>query len=96
MSDYFQRRDMSNVTAFTDPLAVFVFEFESYEQLIFNESNVAFEISFDGQDVHARSNATGPSSVIHWSDHIRKRVWVRRESGSGGGTKYVQVLATTR
>ena len=96
MSDYYKRRDMQAVTAFTDPLALFEFEFESYEQLVFNESNIAFEISFDGNDVHARSNATGPSSVIHWSEHIRKKVWIRRESGTGGGTKYVQVLATTR
>lgn len=96
MSDYFQRRDMQAVVSFSDPLARFEFEFEGYEQLVFNESNVALEISFDGQAVHARSNPTGPSSVIHWSEHIRKRVWVRRESGTGGGSKFVQVLATTR
>ena len=96
MSDYYQRRDMQAVVDFADPLAVFVFDFEAYEQLVFNESAVAFEISFDGKDVHARSNATGPSSVIHWSEHIRKRIWIRRETGIGGGAKFVQVLATTR
>lgn len=96
MADYYQRRDVSLVTAFTDPNSKFEFQFEAYEQLVFNESNVALEVSFDGQNVHARCSPTGPSAVIHWSEHIRRVVWVRRESGSGGGPKMVQVLATTR
>jgi hypothetical protein len=96
VADFYQRRDVSLVTAFTDPNSKFEFLFESYEQLVFNESNIAVEVSFDGVNVHARCNSTGPSAVIHWSEHIRRFLWVRRESGSGGGAKMVQVLATTR
>jgi len=96
MADFYQRRDLSAVTSFTDPDSKFEFLFEGYEQLVFNESNVAMEVSFDGVNVHARCAPTGPSSVIHWSEHIRKVVFVRREAGTGGGAKMVQVLATTR
>lgn len=95
MADYFDRRDVGPVTAFTDADSVFDFQFEGYEQLVFNESNVVLEVSFDGVNVHGRLSPTGPSSVIHWSDHIRRRMWVRNASGAGSG-KMVQVLATTR
>ena len=94
MPDFYQRRDMSAVIAFTDPLSLIEFQFESREQLVFNESNAVLEVSFDGQSVHARLNSTGPSAVIHWSDHVRRKLWVRRV-GTGGGAKFVQILATT-
>lgn len=86
---------MAAVTAFTDPLSLFEFGFEAPEQLTFNESNVIMEISFDGQNIHARMNATGPSAVIHWSSHVRRKLWVRRV-GAGGSGKFVQVIAATR
>lgn len=95
MADFFDRRDVGAVAAFTDPLSLVEFQFESHEQLVFNESNSVLEVSFDGVNVHGRLNATGPSAVIHWSDHVRKKLWVRR-IGAGGGAKFVQVLATTR
>lgn len=94
MADFYKRFDVSAVTAFTDPLSLVEFQFESREQLVFNESNAVLEVSFDGQNVHARLNATGPSAVIHWSDHVRRKLWVRR-IGAGGGSKFVQILAVT-
>lgn len=94
MADFFDRRDVGAVLNFTDPGSLVEFQFESREQLVFNESNAVLEVSFDGQNVHARLNSTGPSAVIHWSEHVRKKLWVRRV-GLGGGAKMVQVLATT-
>lgn len=94
MADFFDRRDVGAVTAFTDPLSLVEFDFEAREQLVFNESDVVVEVSFDGKNVHGRLNSTGPSAVIHWSEHVRRRLWVRR-AAAGSGSKMVQVLATT-
>lgn len=94
MADFYQRFDVGAVTAFTTAGSLVEFQFESREQLVFNESNAVLEVSFDGVNVHARLNSTGPSAVIHWSEHARRKLWVRRV-GSGGGSKFVQVMATT-
>lgn len=94
MADFFDRRDVAAVTDFTDPNSLVAFQFVSREQLVFNESNAVLEVSFDGVNVHARLNPTGPSSVIHWSEHVREKLWIRRQ-GAGGGSKFVQILATT-
>jgi len=97
MADYFVRRDLAGVVDFADPLAKFAFQFESQEQTVHNDNASAssvLEVSFDGQNVHARLQGTGPSKVINWSDHVRKQVWVRSTGGSGA--RWVEVLAVTR
>lgn len=94
MSDFFERRDMASVTAFTDAGSKFIFNFESSEQLVHNDSVETVEVSFDGQDVHARLQPSGPSKVINWSGHIRRVLWIRR-TGVGGGSKFVEVIAST-
>jgi hypothetical protein len=98
VSDFYDRRDLSAVVAFSDPLSKFSFNFEAGEQLIHNDSlptsgNVV-EISFDGVEVHARLQSNGPSKVINWSDHLRKYVWVRSVAPQAGC--WVEVMATTR
>jgi hypothetical protein len=97
MPDFFDRRDLANVTSFTDPAARFDFRFEAPEQLIFNESvNTTYEVSWDGENVHGRLEPTGPSKVINWTDHIRRVVFVRRVAGGPAGTRSVVVMAQTR
>lgn len=97
MSDYFDRRDIQGVASFNDPASLFDFKFEAPQQVVYNESTVAIELSWDGIFVHARLAPTGPSSVIAWSDHSRSKCYIRRQDGAvGGGTKMVTVLASTR
>ena len=96
MSDFFARRDLKDATAYSSAGAWFNFQFESPQQLIFNDSGTPVLISFDGQNDHGRLQGTGPSKVIEWNDHIRKQLWVRREAGSGGAPLIVEVYASTR
>lgn len=98
MADYFNRRDISTVTAFTDPLAKFTFEFEAAEQAIVNESSdTVFELSFDGTNVHGRLDPKNETKTINWVDHVRRLLYVRRVPDTGGqGAKYVQVYGMTR
>lgn len=100
MSDFFARRDLGAVTSFADPLAKFDFGFESDEHLVHNDaglkSGISLEVSFDGQDVHGRAQANGPSKVISWSNHVRKAIWVRKDPTSPLGSVFVEVIATTR
>jgi hypothetical protein len=98
MTDIFFRRDIGTVSSFTDSDALFDFPQETREQTVHNDNAsaaVVLEVSFDGVNVHARLQGTGPSKVIHWSDHVRKRVYVRKASGSPDGTANVEVLAHT-
>jgi len=97
--DYFIRRDLASVTAFTDANALFDFGEETREQTVHNDNasaNTVVEVSYDGQNVHARLQGTGPSKVIHWGDHVRKKLWVRKAPGGPGGAVWVEVLAHTR
>lgn len=97
MSDFFGRRDIQGVSSFNDPNSLFDFKFEAPQQVVYNESTVAIELSWDGIFVHARLAPTGPSSVIAWSDHTRAKCYIRREGGgTGGGAKMVTVMASTR
>ena len=96
MADFYARRDVQSITAFSDPDAFYEFKFEAYEQLVINESDTIVEVSFDGINVHARMLPSGPTSAINWTAHIRMKMWVRRAVGVGGGTKFVQVIANTR
>lgn len=99
MPDYFIRRDISSVTTFTAASALFDFGEETREQTVHNDNTSAatvLEVSFDGQNIHARLQGTGPSKVIHWGDHVRKKLWVRRAPGGPGGSVWVEVLAHTR
>jgi hypothetical protein len=96
MAEFYDRRDMQSITTFTDTNSLFDFKFEAAEQLVINESNVALEVSFDGQNVHARLPSSGPASAINWSMHFRKKLYVRRASGVAGSPKFVQVIANTR
>ena len=99
MADFFDRRDLSGVTAFSNPLALFEFGFEALEQTAHNDNSSAaavLEVSFDGVNVHARLQGTGPSKVIAWDEHVRRRLWVRSTAGGPAGARYVEVLATTR
>lgn len=98
MPDFFARRDLELVTTFTDPNAYFSFGFEAMEQLVHNDNgsaNAILEASFDGVNVHARLQGTGPSKVVNWGNHIRKQLWVRRVAGGPGGSRFVEVLAIT-
>lgn len=99
MPDYFYRRDLATVTSFQDPNALFDFGDETREQTVHNDNTTQaaiIEVSFDGQEVHARLQGTGPSKVIHWGDHIRRKLWIRKASGGPGGSRFVEVLAHTR
>jgi hypothetical protein len=97
VADFYARRDLSAVTAFTDPNSIFEFGFETTEQLVINKgSGVSFEVSFDGENVHGRLDPTGPSSAMNWVDHVRKKLWIRRVAGGPAGAKFVEVLANTR
>lgn len=98
MPDFFSRRDLASVTTFSDPNAIFDFAGDTREQTVHNDSSQAtaiLEVSFDGENVHARLQGTGPSKVIHWGDHVRRRLWVRRVAGGPGATRFVEVLANT-
>lgn len=98
MPDFFDRRDVSAVAEFSDPLAKFEWPFDAPEQVIFNESaDTIYEFSWDGRNVHGRTNPKDSTGAINWTDHLRRVVFVRRLAGSGGqGAKYVQVTASTR
>ena len=85
---------MATVTTFTDPDALFVFDFEADAQTIVNESNVIVEVSWDGVNVHA-TLTPGVLEVVSYSDHLRPRVFVRH-AGAGPASKFVQVIAATR
>jgi hypothetical protein len=98
VADFFTRIDISAITDFTDAGSLIPFDFESIEQTVHNDnSNAAsiVEVSFDGVRVHARLQGTGPSKVIHWSGHVRRKLWVRRVAGGPGGARMVEVLAVT-
>lgn len=97
MSDFYDRRDVSAITTFTDVNSLFDFKFESDEQLVYNDSNKsAVEISFDGEAVHGRLEPFGPSKSISWSKHLRKRVYARKVPDAETAAVIVQVYATTR
>lgn len=99
MADFFDRRDIQAITAFTDPGSLVEFQFEAHEQTIHNDNSNAssiVEVSFDGVTVHARLQGTGPSKVINWSDHVRRKVWLRRAAGGPAGARFVEILAVTR
>ena len=99
MADFFTRIDIQAVLNFTDAASLIPFEFESTEQTVHNDnSNAAavVEVSFDGQNVHARLQGTGPSKVVNWSEHVRKKLWVRRAAGGPAGARFIEVLAVTR
>lgn len=98
MADFFTRIDISAILDFSDPASLIPFEFESTEQTVHNDnSNAAaiVEVSFDGVKVHARLQGTGPSKVINWSGHVRRKVWLRRAAGGPAGARMVEVLAVT-
>lgn len=96
MSDFFSRIDIVAVTAFTDAAALFEFAFEADEQLVFNEAALEpIEVSFDGINVHGRLESSGPGIVINWTDHKRKRLFVRR-TGAAGPAMNIVVMAQSR
>jgi len=97
VSDFYDRRDLSTVTDFGNPTSKFVFGFEALEQVVYNAStDTVFEISFDGRNVHGRVGQDSPKSV-NWTEHLRIFLFVRRAAGTGGtGSKFVEVIATTR
>jgi hypothetical protein len=99
VADFFTRVDLSGVNSFSDPGAFIAFQFESLEQTVHNDSAAAaaiVEVSFDGVQVHARLQGTGPSKVINWSQHVRSKLWLRRAAGGPPGAHWVEVLAITR
>lgn len=99
MADFFTRVDISGVNAFSDPGALIAFQFESLEQTVHNDNSsgaAVVEVSFDGVEVHARLQGTGPSKVINWSQHVRSKLWLRRAAGGPSGARWVEVLAITR
>lgn len=99
MADFFLRVDIASVNNFTDAGALVWFDFESTEQTVHNDTSSAaavVEVSFDGVNVHARLQGTGPSKVINWSQHTRRRLWVRRAAGGPSGPRFVEILAITR
>jgi hypothetical protein len=96
MSDYFTRRDMQSITAYTDVGAEFTFGFDANEQGIVNNTGFALLMSFDGVNDHGRLTTSGPESALAWEDHPRRQLWVRRETGTGGGAAYADIYATHR
>ena len=80
----------------SDADALFDSGFEADQQLIFNEAGAeVVEVSFDGVNVHGRLEASGPSQAVSFSQHTRKKLFVRR-TGAGGPAMNVVVLANTR
>lgn len=99
MADFFKRLDVSSIAAFTNPSSLVDFLFEASEQTVHNDASNAgavVEVSFDGVNVHARLQGTGPSKVINWSDHVRRRMWIRAGAGGPAGARFVEILAVTR
>lgn len=97
MADFFDRRDLKGVTSYADPRAQFEFLFDATEQLVHNDANNGtLELSWDGVNVHARLQSSGPSKAIVWSDHLRRRVWLRDATPSTSGARNVEVYAVTR
>jgi hypothetical protein len=97
VSDFYGRKDVSGIAAFSDAASLFNIAFESDEQLIYNDSlKSAVEISFDGEAVHGRLEPFGPSKTISWSGHLRKRVYVRKVPDADLNPLIVIVMATTR
>lgn len=95
MADFYVRKDISAVTAFTDTAAQIEFGAEMEVQAVFNEAGAEpIEVSWDGVAVHARLLQTGPSQAMTWDNHKRRKMWVRR-TGVGGGAMNIQVLAFT-
>jgi hypothetical protein len=96
MSDFYERRDVSAVAAFTDTGAIFSLGFESTQQQVYNNSNIELDISFDGVNIHGHLLATGITQGLKWDNHQRAKVWVKPTLGAGAGPKYVEVMASTR
>lgn len=95
MADFFERRDVTTAAAFTDAAALFDLGFASTQQALFNASDEALEISFNGVDVHGRLETSGPTQGINWYDHQRTKIYVRR-TAVGAGPKLIEVYANTR
>jgi len=99
VADFFTRVDIAAINAFSDPGSLVEFQFESTEQTVHNDNTNAasvVEVSFDGVNVHARLQGTGPSKVINWSEHVRRKLWLRRAAGGPSGARFVEILAVTR
>ena len=97
MSDFYVRTDIAAITNFTDAGSLVEFPFEAHEQTIHNDNanaSAVVELSWDGVNVHARLQGAGPSKIISWADHVRKRLWLR--STGPAGARIVEVLAVTR
>lgn len=94
MADFYDRRDLDGVVTFT----LLPIGFEATEQSVFNDAAVAtaiVEVSFDGVNVHARLEGSGPSQAITWADHVRNKIWVRN-GGGPAGARLVVTMAQTR
>ena len=94
MPDFGVTRDMAAVVAFTDADAEFDFGFGASFQVIINESTVVLELSWDKENVHGTLNPAA-TTVLTFDDHLRRKVYVRRQ-GVGGGPHNAQVVAGTR
>jgi hypothetical protein len=94
MGDFFQKVDISNLTTFT----LVPFGAPMAAQALDNESGLAVEVSFDGTNVHMVLAASGATQAVSWGDgvpHLRPGVYLRRQTGTGGGPLYVNVSAGT-
>lgn len=94
--DYYARKDLQAITTWS-AASLFDFGGSFHEQTIWNESSdTTYELSWDGVNIHALLVPGGQSQVIGYSNHIRNKVWVRRQLGSGGaGAKYVTIIGAS-
>lgn len=90
VKDFFQKVDVANASSWSEVSFAGV---PPDEQTLVNLSGVVVEISFDGSNVHGELAATGATSVLEWNDHTRGAVYLRRQTGTGGGPLYVHVYA---
>lgn len=78
MPDFYVRRDLQLVTAFTQAAALVDFDCELPQQTVRNRGPATVEVSFDGINVHAVIDADGSfGCVTAWDHHKRKRLWLR-------------------
>lgn len=87
--DFYSSVDVSSLATFTKVDLGANFD----GQTLVNLAGVAVDLSFDGTNTHGQLAASGPTQALSWERHQRGAVWLKRNTGSGGGPLYVQVYA---
>lgn len=98
VADFFAETDVQNFSSWTQV----VFGFGANSMALANVSGVEVQFSLDGVNKHgildAASDSSGHAAAIErdYGDGARASVWLRRTTGTGGGTKTVRVSAARR